>query len=257
LKTLKDFLQIIDQHTLLITFLALVSTALCRYFNFRVDIPTELIGIAVIFPLVFSINGAFKQREDVTSAFATLRVNIIALYYAHRDWPRETSHRESGRKLAEALLQAVALYFRSPVDSSEAKTHFQEVYRLFSGFSESHERLRQAGVPANEIATANQFLSRIMESFERMNNVAYYRPPVSLRAHSRMFLNLFPIIFGPYFANLAYPQYPWVGFAVAALYAVVLVSLDNVQDQLENPFDSVGTDDLKLDVVEEYIKLLE
>ncbi len=95
-----------------------------------------------------------------------------------------------------------------------------------------------------------------MESFEKMNNVACYRPPVSLRAHSRMFLNLFPIIFGPYFANLAFPAYPWVGFAVAALYAIVLVSLDNVQDHLENPFDSLGADDLKLEVVEDYIQFL-
>lgn len=257
MKTLKNFYPLLDRQTLLITLLALASTYLCRTFGFVFAIPTELIGIAVIFPLVFSISGAFKQREDVTSAFAGLRVNIMSLYYAHRDWPRETSHRETGRQLAQDLLRAVVRYFRSPVSSPEAQTHFQAVYRLFSAYSEAHERLRAAGVPANEIAAANQFLNRTIENFEKMNNVQHYRPPVALRAHSRMFLNLFPIIFGPYFADLAYPDYPWVGFAVAALYAIVLVSLDNVQDQLENPFDSVGADDLKLEVVEEYIRFLE
>ena len=256
MKTLKDFLRIIDRHTFLITLLALFTTAFCRYIHFLVDIPTELIGIAVIFPLVFSISGAYKQREDVTSAFASLRVHALALYYAHRDWPRETSHRESGRTLTESLLRTVARYFRTQVDSPEGKTLFTEIYRLFSQYSESLERLRQAGVPSNEIARANQYLSQMMVAFEMMNNVLYYRPPVALRAHSRMFLNLFPIIFGPYFANLA-PQYPWVGFAVAALYAIVLVSLDNVQDQLENPFDSVGPDDLRLEVVEAYVGVLE
>ncbi|HNB54107.1 MAG TPA: bestrophin family ion channel [Anaerolineales bacterium] len=257
MKTLKDFYQILDRHTLVITLLALTSTTICRYFGIMFSIPTDLIGIAVIFPLVFSISGAFKQREDVTGAFAGLRVNIMSLYYAHRDWPRETSHRESGRQMATDLLRAVVQYFRSPVRSAEAEQHFREVYRLFSAYSEAHERLRAAGVPANEIAAANQLLNRILENFEKMNNVQLYRPPVALRAHSRMFLNLFPVIFGPYFANLAYPDYPWVGFAVAALYAIVLVSLDNVQDQLENPFDSIGADDLKLETVEEYIRLLE
>lgn len=257
MKTFKDFYQILDRQTLIITILAVASTYLCRTFGFMFAIPTDLIGIAVIFPLVFSISGAFKQREDVTSAFASFRVNVMSLYFAHRDWPRETSHRESGRQLAEDLFRVVVQYFRSPAHSVEAQNHFREVYRLFSTYSESHERLRAAGVPANEIAAANQILNRIMENFEKMNNVQHYRPPVSLRAHSRMFLNLFPIIFGPYFANLAYPDYPWVGFSVAALYAVVLVSLDNVQDQLENPFDSVGADDLKLEVVEEYIQFLE
>ncbi|GAB4579966.1 MAG: hypothetical protein Fur0022_27050 [Anaerolineales bacterium] len=256
MKTLKDFYQILDRQTLIITLLALASTYLCRTLGFMFAIPTDLIGIAVIFPLVFSINGAFKQREDVTSAFASLRVNLFSLYYAHRDWPRETSHRQSGHELTTHLLRAVGQYFRAPVTSKEAQTYLREIYQGFSAFSESLERLRAAGVPANEIATANQFLNRVMENFEKMNNVALYRPPVTLRAHSRLFLNLFPIIFGPYFANLAYPEYPWVGFAVAGLYAVVLVSLDNVQDQLENPFDSVGADDLRLETVEDYIQLL-
>ncbi|NUM44307.1 MAG: hypothetical protein HUU38_06330 [Anaerolineales bacterium] len=257
MKTLKDFYQILDRHTLVITLLALGSTYLCRYYGFLVDIPTDLLSIAVIFPLVFSIGGAYKQREDVTGAFASLRVNAIALYYAHRDWPRDTSHHESGRRLSEDLLRAVVKYFRSLPDSPESKTILQDIYKLFSAFSQSHERLRAAGVPANEISRANQYLTRMMESFERMNNVLIYRPPVSLRAHSRMFLNLFPIIFGPYFANLAYPDYPWVGFGIATLYAVVLVSLDNVEDHLENPFDSIGADDLHLEVVEEYVQFLD
>lgn len=257
MKTLKTFSQILDRHTLIITLLALASTYLCRYFNFLVDIPTDLLSIAVIFPLVFSIGGAYKQREDVTGAYAALRVNAIALYYAHRDWPRETSHRESGRKLSEDLLRAVVKYFRNSSEASEAQTNLRQIYHLFSEFSQSHERLRAAGVPATEISRANQYLVKMMESFERMNNVLIYRPPVSLRAHSRMFLNLFPIIFGPYFANLAYPAYPWIGFGIAALYSVVLVSLDNVEDQLENPFDSIGEDDLRLETAEEYLQFLE
>jgi len=256
-KTIKDFIRILDRHTFLITILSLLSTGLCRYFDFRVDIPTELIGIAVIFPLVFSISGAYKQREDVLAAFASLRAHAIALYYAHRDWPRETTLKKSGSKLVERLFHALVKYFRNPPDGPEGKANLREVYTVFSAFSENHERLRQVGVPAYEISRANQFLSMIMADFERMNNVAHYRPPVSLRAHSRMFLNLFPIIFGPYFANLSYPEYPWVGYGIAALYAIVLVSLDNVSDQLENPFDNIGPDDLRLEVVEDYIEFLQ
>jgi hypothetical protein len=32
----------------------------------------------------------------------------------------------------------------------------------------------------------------------------------------------------------------------------VLLSLDNMQDQLEDPFDELGEDDINLNVVEEY-----
>jgi predicted membrane chloride channel (bestrophin family) len=43
---------------------------------------------------------------------------------------------------------------------------------------------------------------------------------------------------------------------VALIYSLVLVSLDNIQDDLENPFDGVGADDLRLDVAVEYQELV-
>ena len=39
---------------------------------------------------------------------------------------------------------------------------------------------------------------------------------------------------------------------VAVLYSLVLVTLDNVQEDLEDPFDEIGTDDVKLDIIEDY-----
>ncbi len=102
----------------------------------------------------------------------------------------------------------------------------------------------------------NQYLRAMIIEFERMNNIASYRTPVALRAYSRLFLNLFPILFGPYFANVAYPEYAYLGYMVAALYAMVLSSLDNIQDHLENPFDGVGPDDLQLDIAERYANMM-
>lgn len=69
-------------------------------------------------------------------------------------------------------------------------------------------------------------------------------------------MNLFPLLFGPYFAQIAYPDHPTAGYVVAAIYSLVLVSLDNIQDDLENPFDGLGADDLRLDVADEYQSLL-
>lgn len=40
------------------------------------------------------------------------------------------------------------------------------------------------------------------------------------------------------------------------LYSFILVSLDNIQDHLENPFDEVGEDDIVIDV-EDTVSLLE
>jgi predicted membrane chloride channel (bestrophin family) len=34
------------------------------------------------------------------------------------------------------------------------------------------------------------------------------------------------------------------------LYSFILVSLDNIQDHLENPFDQIGEDDIQIDADE-------
>jgi hypothetical protein len=48
-----------------------------------------------------------------------------------------------------------------------------------------------------------------------------------------------------------------VGYLVAVVFSLVLVSLDNIQDALENPYDTVGEDDIDLDVTGELVELLD
>jgi predicted membrane chloride channel (bestrophin family) len=251
-QTIQQFTQIIDYHTWLVTGLSLLIVYVCRRLNFMVDLPTTLIGIAVVFPLVFSINSAYKRREDALNAFASLKAHGVALVFAHRDWPdgADVSHAERAEKLLYRLLTAVSHHFS--LDEQAQPQSKRQIYTIFADFSRSHEQLRNADVPANEISRANQYLRQLMLDFERMNHIARYRTPLALRAYSRLFLNLFPLIFGPYFASIAYPDYASAGYIVAVVYSLVLVSLDNIQDHLENPFDGVGADDLRLDVADEY-----
>ncbi len=254
--SLKDFSKVLDWHTAVITLLALLSTYLCRQLNYITELPDGLIGIAVIFPLVFSINSAYRRREDALHSFANFKTSAVALYYAHRDWP-PTDREESTRRgfhLVEELLNGLATHFKS--GENGRITSFAHMYSLFSEVSRSLEIMRQTGVPANEISGANQILRTMVFEFERMNNISNYRTPIALRAYSRLFLNFIPILFGPHFAHTAYPTYPVLGYLVAVLYAIVLVSLDNIQDQLENPFDGIGGDDLRVNLTADYLNLL-
>lgn len=253
--TFREFRKIIDWHSVVVVGLAIVSTFVWRLLGVTVDLPTSLIGIAFIFPLVFSINSAYRRREEALRSFASLKAHAIAIFYAHKHWITDEAHLSRGRSLFSELLEAVDEHL-SINDLDYRATH-EHVYRVFAAYSRSHEALREGGVPGNEISRANQYLRAIIIEFERMNNIARYRTPVALRAYSRLLLNAFPIMFGPFFANVAYPDYPMIGYLVAVFYAIVLVSLDNIQDHLENPFDGDGLDDLRLSVADEYLALVE
>lgn len=255
-KTLRDFWEVIDYHTWVVLGLAMISTTVCVAFDFQADIPAGLIGLAVVFPIVFSINAAYRRREEVLRYFGTLKAHAVMLYYAHRDWaPVENCdvHVVRHRDNIENLINAIRDHFLE--ETGRTYETFKAIYALFSKISKSHEALRAAGVPGNEISRMNQFLSKMMIDFEKMNNILVYRTPNSLRAYSTLFLNAFPILFGPYFARIALDSYIVVGYVVAIVYSLVLVTLDNVQDDLEDPFDQIGADDVKLDVAQFYIPL--
>ena len=83
--------------------------------------------------------------------------------------------------------------------------------------------------------------------FENIINIKNYRTPNSLHAYTKVFLNFFPIIFGPFFAHIAIKYNLIFGLILAVLYGIVLTSLDNIQEDLEDPFDGIGTDDISLD----------
>lgn len=253
IRTFRDFSHVVDFHTVAVVLLALFSTWLCRRLGFAVDLPTNLLGIAVIFPLVFSINSAYKRREDALKAYASFKAHAISIYLAHRDWLANGRFEPQGRQLIGELFIAVSRYFE---EEETAVSDTKPIYAVFSKLSQSHETLRAAGMPANEVSRVNQYLRATIIHFEQMNNIAQYRTPLALRAYSRIFLNAFPILFGPFFANVAFPEWPLAGYIVAFVYASVLVSLDNIQDDLERPYDGQGQDDLRLLNDEAYLQVL-
>ena len=108
----------------------------------------------------------------------------------------------------------------------------------------------------NPLRHCNQYLNKLLHNFENMKHIYQYRTPVTLRAYSKFFIYILPIFYGPYFANIGKDVPFLILLLIPILFTVILVSLDNIQDQLENPFDLIGEDDIQLNV-EKYIENLE
>jgi len=111
-------------------------------------------------------------------------------------------------------------------------------------------------VPANsEISRVSQYVSKMIIAFDNMKIIHNYRTPVTLRAYSKVFIYIFPIIYGPYFASSFHDFSAQLEYVMPILYSFILVSLDNIQDHLENPFDDVGEDDIRIDTEDLFSKL--
>ncbi len=243
--TIKRVLLIINLKTVVITLLAVASTALCLHFDITADFPLTLIATAVVFPIVFSIGGAYKRRENALARYGSLKAHSRAIYFATRDWfdGSDAALQEKAKSLLGQLLGDCRTLFSSPREEMEQNE--DKVYGDFSRISEFINRdLRSHGLPSGEASRCNQFLSKIVIDFEDIKHIYQYRTPRSLSAFSDLFVTILPIIYGPYFAASAPGYSSGLAYVMPILFTVVLGSLDNIQEHLENPFDQVGEDDI-------------
>jgi hypothetical protein len=246
---LSSILMIINLKTIIVTFLAVLSTFLCIKYKITANFPLTLISTAVIFPIVFSISGAYKRREAALNEYAVMKGNGKAIYFATRDWvetPNEKSLERIRQFLGDLLRSSDELFAG---DRAKFRDREMRVYESFSTLSTFIKTdLRDAGMAGGEVSRCNQFLSKMLVSFERIKHIYQYRTPRTLHTFSDFFITILPPLYGPYFAYKA-AEFPGaLAYVTPILFSLILVSLDNIQSHLENPFDKIGEDDISFNV---------
>lgn len=247
IRRFKTIAFIINFKAIVISALAVLSTYLCLRWNVSANYPLTLIATAIVFPIVFSINSAYKRREAVLDDYASMKAHGRSIYFATRDWLDDTDadKQRKCRSLLGDLLRSNRELFNAP--RTEMLDREERVYGCFSNLSQFiREDLRQAGLASGEVSRCNQYLSKMLLAFEQVKHIYQYRTPRTLRAFSDFFITVLPPLYGPYFAYVARDFSSGLTYVMPVLFALVLVSLDKIQEHLENPFDQVGQDDVMI-----------
>jgi hypothetical protein len=254
---LRSLWLIINYKTIIVTVLSVVSTSVCYRLGLTAKFPDMLVGVAIVFPVVFSIGSAYTRRETALQTLADFRGHAVALFFATRDWTTNKDNDLPGRtkKIVHEMMHVMKEMFKIKVRAEWLK-HEKKIYDLFSSLSATTMEMRAFGVQSGEISRASQYVSKMILAFDNMKIIHNYRTPITLRAYSKVFIYTFPVIYGPYFASTFHEFSSQLEYVMPVLYSFILVSLDNIQDHLENPFDDVGEDDIHIDV-EETTQLLE
>lgn len=246
MRTIRSLTSVINLKSLLISALAVFSTWLCLRLRITADFPLTLIATAIVFPLVFSISTAYNRREKALEDYASIKAHGRALHLAARDWlpTSSTARMLTVESSLAVMLGACREMFTRPL--AEMPAYEAQVYRTLSDLSLLGVAFRADGLPPTECSRWNQYLSRIINSFENIKHIYEYRTPRTLRAFSDFFILLLPILYGPYFAFQADHFSRELFYVMPVLFALILVGLANIQDHLENPFDQIGEDDVAI-----------
>ena len=252
----KNIRLILSTRAIVITILAVASTWWCRRYDVVADFPLSLVGTAIIFPIVFSISGAYKRREAALREYGILKAHGRAIFFAARDWLADSDEQSCSevKTLLSEFLTACRELFSTSVDQMSEKE--KGVYSVISKLSAYIRRFREKGLSNGEVSRCNQFLSKMIVAFENIKHIYQYRTPRTLRTYSRFFICILPILYGPYFAEISKEFAKELIYVMPVLFTLVLVSLDNIQTHLENPFDQIGEDDIRFNA-EKFVRRLD
>ncbi|PIR31891.1 MAG: hypothetical protein COV36_06315 [Alphaproteobacteria bacterium CG11_big_fil_rev_8_21_14_0_20_44_7] len=256
LKRLSRIFLIINIKTAIVTAMAVASTFICLNYDIKADFPLTLLATAVVFPIVFSISGAYKRREAALDDYGIIKAHSRAIYLASRDWLEnpEQDTLDKAKTHFFDLMSSCRKMFSDPIKNMPENE--DEVYRNFSKISKFiKEDLRKKGLASGECSRLNQYLSKMISAFENIKHIYQYRTPRTLSAFSDFFITVLPPLYGPYFAYISQDYSPGLEYAMPVLFSVILVSLDNIQNHLENPFDQIGEDDININAEKLIVKL--
>eukprot|EP00873_Tetraselmis_striata_P036935 jgi/Tetstr1/457199/TSEL_043847.t1 len=228
----------------------------------------QFVSFALVFPVTFFLAETWRRRERGLAKMAGIKSLSLWLYLAHRDWLHSDKLPEGHLDTVKTVLVKMLcdlhgyitlrrlttrdLYFA--VGKNHRFLEFEDkrrqwrrgMYIQMKLLSRLCEALKDCGLPTNEASRINQYHSLLLKDVEEVMNIKDYRTPQGIRSFTRVYVILIWTMFGSYYAWVA-QQTGSLAFAIclAATSSLALVGLIKVSMTMEDPFESVGVDDVR------------
>ena len=233
------YLIIINFRTLITLLLSVAVPFIAYEFEVVYNIDLTLMSIAIIFPLVFTIRGAFRRREKALEHLSRFRASLrtVESFFLASKMSDELKS-ESERKIQELN---DALFNHLNTKSEDTQGFDNKLNAIFDFIKTNRESI--SGGTREKLF---RFLRDVVESSDNLIAIHSHRTPISLKAYCLIFIYIFPVVYTPTIINKIGLENPtWLTFFIVVLSEFILISLYNIQDQMEYPFDDEGLDDIK------------
>lgn len=211
-------------------------------YDIRYNVDLTLLSIAIIFPLVFSIRGSFRRREKALEHLSEFKSSLHTVKYYLLSKPElaENYGEDVNSMLLEINHEVLAHLKSHESDMKATDASINKVYTFVLNNSETISRQIREKV--------FRFMKDVHESVENLNAIHIHRTPISMKAYCLIFIYIFPFIYAPeIIKSVGLGQREWIIYGVVFITQFILISLYNIQNHLEYPFDSVGIDDINLE----------
>lgn len=192
--------------------------------------------------MVFTIRGSFRRREKALEHLSEFRSTIKTVkYFLLSNEELSEDHKDEIKNILLEINTTTLDHLGS--ENYEMKDLDKIVHKVYEFISDKNEF-----IPRSLRDKVFRFMKDMHESIENLHAIHTHRTPISLMAYCEIFIYIFPLIYAPTIIfNIGAHTPEWISYFIVFLTEFILISLYNIQNQLEYPFDNVGMDDINLD----------
>lgn len=239
---MKRFTSIVNWQTLLVICLSFVSC----YFTIRLQLTLYadflIFGLLIAFPITLTTKEAFKRRERAMQYLSLFKASLQSLYYNVLNSKCDYREKESFKNIVIEVTTTLIDYLKGAENGDPSHVH--GAADKVAVFVMRNKKALKGSLPDK----ISFFLFRVNDSIEFLLATKRHRTPKGLNLVVKIAVFLFVIL---YPASLLHETGPSESlgylFASSVFKSVFLISLINVQEMLEDPFNQTGTDDIRMD----------
>lgn len=163
------------------------------------------------------------------------------IYYFVASSSLSESEKDTLKNVLETISEKTLLHLRN--QGEQIKDLDEEIDKVY-GFILSKNGM----LPKNLKDKIFRYMNDLHEAIDNLNAIHVHRTPISLKAYCMVFIYIFPLIYTPTIIyNIGENYNHSAAYFVVIITEFILISLYNIQDHLEHPFDDKGLDDIKLE----------
>ncbi|MFM8348362.1 MAG: hypothetical protein ACKOAR_10020 [Bacteroidota bacterium] len=234
------FLKLLNYQTLSVLLVSMGSCYTAVMFEIDYNYDLLLLNLAITFPLSFSIQAAFRRREralEFLSLFKSSLVTVHQVFQFEKKLP--SRQKEEARKMLQRVADDLLGWLSKPdrpVDQINA-----DMDKVFFFISDNKGQVSKSAVQR-----VIRYMKDVYRGGQYLISMSRHRTVQGLRMYCIVFIYLYSLVNAPVLLHHVGFEASWLVYMICFISSLLLITLYNIQEQMENPFDQSGLDDIIL-----------
>ena len=234
------FSKLVNYQTALVTLVSMGSCYAAIMFEIDYNYDLLLLNLAITFPLSFSIQAAFKRRERALEFLSLFKSSLVTVHHCFQfEKGLGSKQKEEARRMLQKVADDLLGWLANPtISTKEVNKDMDEVFVFV--------RENKNQISSSIVQRIIRYMKDTYRGASFLISMSRHRTVQGLRMYCIVFIYLYSFVNAPVLLHHIGFEDSWLVYIICFTSSLLLITLYNIQEQMENPFDQSGLDDIIL-----------